>query len=240
MAYMKKLILTIAILSLLFLLTKSAFSQSTTEIPEDEFPEAAKEAKTVGFFFKKDEFKEKQRQERRELIKKQREEKRALIEKHRQETKEKKQQQQLKTKEKEKVKSKIKEEEEKISKTRKTEKLVQVVTSENDPLYILDAEVRKAKSAFLKIRDLDLKYTVRVKNQTPKIINVVSVVWQRSVPLEPTKLVTLETKTSKPIVPYEERIIQYNDLDPERQAETYKVKIKTVVFEDGSQWINPS
>ena len=49
-----------------------------------------------------------------------------------------------------------------------------------------------------------------------------------------------ETKISKPIIPYEKRIVQYNDLDSKRQGEEYRVKVAKIVFEDGTQWKNPA
>jgi len=99
--------------------------------------------------------------------------------------------------------------------------------------------VKGAKTNFLKITDIELNYKIKIVNQTPKIINVTSVVWERSEPFTDVPSTVLkETKISKPIIPYEERIIEYIEKDTFRNGETYRVKIVKVIFEDGTQWKN--
>lgn len=122
---------------------------------------------------------------------------------------------------------------------KKSNRYVEVITNQDDPLYIAEAGVLNSKTNFLKIKDVEFKYKIKVQNQTPKIINSVLVLWERNIPFIDTLTILKETKISKPIVPYEERIIEYNDLDSKREGEIYKVKIAKVVFEDGSQWQNP-
>ena len=65
------------------------------------------------------------------------------------------------------------------------------------------------------------------------------IIWERKIPFTETLTIQKETKISRPIVPYERRIVEYNDLDSKREGETYRVKIASVVFEDGTQWKNP-
>ncbi|MBI3590819.1 MAG: hypothetical protein HY094_05510 [Candidatus Melainabacteria bacterium] len=126
-----------------------------------------------------------------------------------------------------------------IQKAKHTDKVVEVYTSEEDPLYILEAEVLDTKTKFLKLRNVDFKYKLRIQNQTPKIISSALIIWERKIPFTESLTINKETKISKPIIPYEKRLVEYNDIDSKRQGETYRVKIAKVTFEDGTQWKNP-
>lgn len=127
-----------------------------------------------------------------------------------------------------------------IKKVKKVKRTVEVVTNENDPLYIFDASVLNAKTQFLGIKHVELKYKIVVHNQTPKIINSALIQWERKIPFGESQAILKETKISAPITPYEKRVIEYNDLDSTRQGELYKVKIANIIFEDGTQWKNPA
>ena len=133
----------------------------------------------------------------------------------------------------------IKEREEHLKKAKKSKRFVEVVSNPEDPLAIQEAAVIDSKTSFLKIDDVELGYKIKLKNQTPKIINNVLLIWVRKIPFNDSLTISREIKVSKPIIPYEEREIQYNDLDTKREGEIYKVKVDRIVFEDGSQWQNP-
>ena len=228
--------------------------------------EGSKEKKLGFSFFKKNELpnrqrkewtelKEKQAKERKELLTNQKEEKKKEKEEQLAKRKEEKNKQkeekstkrksekekkEIKETEKKSIKEELKERSKAINESKKFTKIVKIITDENDPLYITSAKVINTKTEFLKISGVDLKYSITIKNQTPKIINTVSIVWQRSLPFETNSLVSKETKISKPIVPYEERVIEYNEPNEKREAEIYKVKISKIIFEDGGLWKNPS
>jgi len=87
--------------------------------------------------------------------------------------------------------------------------------------------------------NVELKFKLRLVNQTSKIIDSALIVWERQLPFTDKLTMIKETKISKPIVPYQKRTIEYNDLDSKREGETYKVKIAHIIFEDGTQWKNP-
>ena len=126
-----------------------------------------------------------------------------------------------------------------VQKTTLADKLVEIISNENDPLFIRQAEVINARTEFLKIKNVESNYKIEVKNQTPKIINTVLIVWERKIPYDESLTIAKQTKVSKPLVPYEERVIEYNDLNSRREGESYKVKIANITFEDGTQWKNP-
>ena len=127
-----------------------------------------------------------------------------------------------------------------IKEIEKSNNTVEVVTNEGDPLYIKKAQVLKGKTNFLKIKDVDLKYRLELHNQTPKVINLAHIVWERKIAFNDTQTLAKEIKIAKPITPYEKRIFEYNELDSKRSGETYKVKVIKIVFEDGTQWKNPA
>ena len=133
----------------------------------------------------------------------------------------------------------IKEYNEKILNVKKRGKFIEVITNENDPVYILDARILKTRTDFLGIKDVEYKYRVRLHNQTPKIINSLLLAWERKIPFIDTQTIAKEFRVSKPITPYEKRVVDYNEIDSKRNGESYKVKIIRVIFEDGSQWKNP-
>ena len=116
---------------------------------------------------------------------------------------------------------------------------VEIVSNEEDPIHILDAKVAKAKTKYLKLKDVDLNYKLKIENQTPKIITTASIIWERMIPFDKLSTLKKETKVSKPLIPYEKRTVEYNDIDSIRQGEIYRVKISKVIFKDGSQWKNP-
>lgn len=126
-----------------------------------------------------------------------------------------------------------------VRKAKFSKRTVDIVTNESDPLYITEAEVLNSKTPFLKIKDVEFKYRARLHNQTPKIINSVLLVWERGIPFNESLTLAKETKISKPIIPYGKRTVEYNDLDSKREGEIYRLRITKVIFEDGTQWINP-
>lgn len=127
-----------------------------------------------------------------------------------------------------------------IKEIKKSDNTVEIISDEEDPLYIKKAQVLKSKTDFMEIKDVELKYRLELNNQTPKIINFVLIVWERKIAFNDTQTLAKEMKVAKPITPYEKRIVEYNELDSRRNGETYKVKISKVVFEDGTQWNSPT
>ena len=119
------------------------------------------------------------------------------------------------------------------------DRYVEVITSDSDPLFIQDANIINTKTKFLGIKGVEFKYKIKLQNQTPKIINSVLLIWERRIPFTDKLTIMRQTKISKPIIPYENRVVEYNDLDSKREGETYKVKVAHVIFEDGTQWKNP-
>ncbi len=126
-----------------------------------------------------------------------------------------------------------------VKEVKNSDNTVEVITDEEDPLYIKKAQVLKSKTDFMEIKDVEFKYRLELNNQTPKIINFVLIVWERKIAFNDTQTLSKEMKVAKPITPYEKRIVEYNELDSRRNGETYKVKISRVVFEDGTQWNSP-
>lgn len=196
----------------------------------DAFKQKRKEAK---------ELREKHLQERKELKERQKTE---LEEKRKERIEEKKRKKEIEKENKAKsieFENKLQARQNEIEKAKKTDKQVTILSSKEDPIYIERAEVIKdAKTKYLAMKGIELSYKIKIKNQTPKIINWFSFTWQRSLPFDDTQTFDKITKISKPLVPYEDRIIQYNELDSGREGEIYLVKINTVVFEDGTQWKN--
>lgn len=189
---------------------------------------------------------EKERFERAELLLKEKKERAALREKQKNEKNELKQKQEARTAEVKKIrnekleaKGQINDRLAEIRKARWSKKSIEIITDENDPIYIVNADVLEGKTEFLKIKSIDYKYKLSLVNQTPKIINSVLIIWERRIPFTETLTIAKRTKISRPIIPYEKRIVQYNDLNSKREGETYKVKIAKVLFEDGTQWKNP-
>lgn len=189
---------------------------------------------------------EKERFERAELLLKEKKERAILREKQRNEKKELKQKQEARTAEVKKIrnekleaKGQINDRLEEIRKARWSKRSIEIITDENDPIYIVNADVLEGKTEFLKIKNIDYKYKLVLVNQTPKIINSVLIIWERKIPFTETLTIAKKTKISRPMIPYEKRIVQYNDLNSKRDGEIYKVKIAKVLFEDGTQWKNP-
>lgn len=216
------------------------------------------EKKRSFLFFKRDELSEKHKIEMAELREKQEKERTAERERLKQE-KEKEELERAKVKEKEEQEDKlekesrdiklenkytaykqIKERKKEIRKTKKKKKFIEIITNEEDPVFIEDAYIKESKTKFLKLKDVELKYKVKLVNQTPKIINSALIVWERKIPFTESQTIERETKVSKPFIPYEKRTIEYNDLNSKREGETYRVKIIKVAFEDGTQWKNPN
>lgn len=189
---------------------------------------------------------EKEKLERAELNLKERKERSALREKQKIEKNELKQKQEARTAEVKKIrnekmeaKGQINDRLEEIRKARWSKRSIEIITDENDPIYIVNADVIDGKTEFLKIKSVDYKYKLSLVNQTPKIINSVLIIWERKIPFTDTLTIAKRTRISRPIIPYEKRIVQYNDLNSKRDGETYRVKIAKVLFEDGTQWKNP-
>ena len=237
---MKQLKITFSIF-LVCCLMMSIFSLKTLA-QETNVIDRKTEKKSRGFFlFRKKEgvklspeaeLKEKQKKEKEELIKK------LQTEKEKEETlKEKTSQEELKNKAQ--AQEQIYKRNKEIKQARKKDRNVEVTTSENDPLYIQRADVLNTKTKFLKIKNVDLKYKLVLHNQTPKIINTALIIWERRIPFTESQTILKEVKISKPVIPYEKRVVEYNDLNSRREGETYKVKIAKVIFEDGTQWSNP-
>ncbi len=126
-----------------------------------------------------------------------------------------------------------------LIKLKKSDKVIEVIRNNDDPLYITDADVLNGKTAFLGVKDIEFKYRLRLENQTPKVINSVLLIWERKLPFTESQTLMKETKFSKPILPYEYKIFEYNEMDSKRGGELYRVKIAKVIFEDGTQWKNP-
>lgn len=126
-----------------------------------------------------------------------------------------------------------------IRRIKKIGRLVEVSSNEEDPVYISEAAVLKAKTSFLKVRDVELKYKVKLQNQTPKIVTQVLLVWERKIPFTESLTIGKEVRVSNPILPYELRKTEYNETDSKREGETYRVKISKIIFEDGTEWKNP-
>ena len=208
-------------------------------------PQATKEQKKKRFvLFKPDPVREKQRQERRDLIEKQKQELEDLRTKATEERKT------VKTKEKKAIdlqqESKLKSDaevlkrEKEVKAAKRIKRVVDVTTSESDPLLIKHAEVKNTKTLFLKVKDVDFSYQIILKNQTPKIINFALIVWDRKIPFTGGETLIKKTVTvSKPIVPYEERIVEFNEPDSKREGESFAVRVVKVIFEDKTEWKNP-
>ncbi len=235
----------------------SGYSQEAAPVIIDPAPAATPASKKGISFFKPSEFSKKQRKERLELREKQEKERKTERERIKAE-KEKSKQENVKKLEKEKkaygfrgktneqslkqkniARESIHQRNKQIRKTKRTKKYVEITSSEEDPLFIIDAYVKNTKSEYLKLKGVEVKYNLKLINQTPKIIKSVLIIWERKIPFTETLTIQKETKISRPIVPYERRIVEYNDLDSKREGETYRVKIASVVFEDGTQWKNP-
>ena len=193
---------------------------------------------------KKDPLKEQQKLEKKALIEQQKKEHKELIEKQ------KKERADLKNVQKniiEAQKKSEKIEEEKINKKnarfkqlKKTERIVTTTTNPQDPLFISKAEILDGKTSLLKIKNIELNYRLEVINQTEKVINYTLLVWERKIALNDTETIKREVRFSKPIIPNDKTIIEYNELNSRRNGEIYAVKIVKIVFEDGTEWVNPA
>ena len=126
-----------------------------------------------------------------------------------------------------------------IIKLKEANNVIEILRNNDDPLYITDADILNGKTAFLGVKDIEFKYRLKLKNQTPKIINSILLVWERKLPFTESQTLIKETRFSKPILPYEFKIFEYNEMDSKRGGELYRVKIAKVIFEDGTQWKNP-
>lgn len=220
--------------------------------PQDVKEGKKEETKKRGFlFFKKDELTEKQKKERAELREKQKKERIAEQERIEAEAKSEakadaeeaelaQEKREIRLKNKYLARRQIKDRKKEIRKAKRSKKSIAVVTSEEDPLYISDVQIKKSKTLFLKLQDVDLHYKLKVQNQTPKIINSIIVVWERKIPFTDSLTIERELRISKPMIPYEKRTIEHHDLDSKREGETYRVRVARVYFEDGSQWKNPA
>lgn len=232
-------------------LNKTMAEQAQTINTEEIVKPAEKKEKRFFLFRKKEqakpspkvELREKQKKEAEELREKQKKEKEELIKKLQIEKekgntlKEKATKEELKNKYL--VKEQIKKRKNEVWEVKKKDRWIEVITNENDPLYIQKAFVLNTKTEFLKIKNVELKYKLILHNQTPKIINTALIVWERKIPFVDTQTILKEVKISKPVIPYEERAVEYNETNSRREGEIYKVKIAKVIFEDGTQWKNP-
>lgn len=194
----------------------------------------------------KTEVKEKEKLEKEELYLNEKKERSALREKYRQEKHELKQRQEARKEEIRKIRNekleakgqinfRLKE----IRRAQWRNRHVDIITSEEDPIYILDADILEGKTTFLKIKDIDLKYKIVLQNQTPKIVNSVLLIWERKIPFSDTQTIERTYKLSKPMIPYEKRVVTFNDLNSRREGEIFKVKVGKILFEDATQWKSP-
>jgi len=117
-----------------------------------------------------------------------------------------------------------------VKEIKKTSNTVEIITNEEDPLYIKKAQVLESKTKFMGVKDIEFKYKLELYNQTPKIISFVLIVWERSLAFNNTQTLAKQVKVAKPITPYEKRIVEYNELNSRRDGETYKVKIAKIIF----------
>ena len=187
---------------------------------------------------KKQEERKRQRKEKKNLRKQQKTEQKQALEKKREERKKVIEQKKSEAEKKRETRHALSEQKREIRKAKRAQKVVSITTKENDPIVILDASIKKSKTDFLKIKGVELEYKVKIKNNTPKIINLFTVIWGKGIPTSSSLPQEVETKIAKPLIPYEERIVKYNEVDNERQGETYSVKVKKVMFEDGTEWQN--
>ena len=202
-----------------------------------------------------EDLKNRQKQETEDLRKKRKQETEDLRKKRKQETEDLKKKTENDKAQKEALKKKVMEKQaesmlaaqeiinernKQILEVKKNDNTIEVITSKEDPLYIQKAQVLKSKTSFMRINDVEFKYKLELLNQTPKIINFVLIVWERKLAFNETQTLAKEVKVSKPIIPYENRVVEYNELDSRREGETYKVEIAKIVFEDGTQWKNPA
>lgn len=221
----------IILFSIIFLFTLQGNMVYSQEEEITSLREKQKDEKKAELAKKRKEHKEERDQKKEELAK------------TREEHKLEKEQSQIKREEskknKEITKKQISNRKKEITKARWSKNVVNVITSKEDPVYIYHAKVKKAKTEFLGLNDIDLSYRVKIKNQTPKIVNQVQVVWKRSEPFNDILTIKTDTNVSRPLLPYKNRTIQYNEEDSQREGETYSVLISKVLFEDGTQWTNP-
>ena len=122
----------------------------------------------------------------------------------------------------------------------RSERIVEVITHELDPLYIKLAQVKKTKTKFLRMKHVDLEYRLDLVNQTPKIINFVLLTWERKISFSNVQTLSKQFKISKPLVPYKVEKFRFNEVDSKREGETYKAVINRIIFEDGTEWNNPA
>ena len=233
--YKQCVLFTVIVISMVsFLPSLNVLSQETQEAVVDTATRHRQEQA---------ELRERQRKERAEERARKREERiRTKQEKKEERTRKRQEQKQVRgesLKTKYIAKQQIRERKKEIRKAKHKSATIEVIADSEDPLFIIEAKVTKAKTKYLKLKDVDLNYKIKIQNQTPKIITTVSLVWDRSIPFNKSSEITRETKISKPIIPYEKRVVEYNEVDSKREGETYRVKITKVVFEDGSQWNNP-
>ncbi len=216
-------------------------SYEIKEKSEDELTELNARARK-----ERNEIREKEKLERAELYLKEKKERYALKEKQRTEKTELRKRQAARKEEVKKVrnerldaKGQINDRLNEIRKVQWRDRHIEIITDENDPLYILDGDVVKAKTEYLKIKDIDYNYKLLLQNQTPKVINSVLIIWERRIPFIETQTIAKKFRIAKPFIPYEKRKVGFNEVNSRREGEIYRVKIAKVLFEDGSQWKNP-
>lgn len=214
----------------------------TRKEKQEETPVEEKEVTKTTETSPTKELREKHYKELKELKEKQKKEKEELKQKLEEEEKLKKevksQAHEEKTKNYRATKAQIKERKKQIWQARWKKRFIEVITNESDPVFIISADVKKGKTDFMRIKDVEFNYWLRVQNQTPKIINSILFIWEREIPFRGSAILR-ETRVSEPLIPYEKRVIKYNELDSKREGESYKVKVARVKFEDGTEWINP-
>ena len=187
-----------------------------------------------------DELKDRQEKEQNELVEKQKQEKEQFEQERTKERLILEKGKEVRLENDAKAKVEIKEYKKEIRKAKWAKSVVEVITNENDPLYIKFAEVKGGKTKFLKVKGVELSYKLKLKNQTPKIIVSALVTWERGLSFNESQTIAKEVKIATPIAPYSTRTVQFNDTNSKRDGEIYKVKVEKVIFKDGTQWKNPS
>jgi len=209
---------------------------------QEEAPVEEKEAVETKETSPTRELREKHSKELKELKEKQTKEKEELKQKLEEEEKLKKEVKSQAHEERAKnyliTREQIRERKKQIWQARWKKRFVEIITNKSDPVFIISADIKNGKTDFLRIKNVEFNYWLRIQNQTPKIINSILLIWEREIPFRGSAILR-ETRVSEPLVPYEKRVIKYNELDSKREGESYKVKVARVKFEDGTEWINP-
>lgn len=219
---------------------KNRQKKELDDLKKEEKTKKEEEKKEKPAVSRIDELKDRQEKELNELAERQKQEKEQLEQERIKERLILEKAKEVRSENSAKAKVEIKEYKKEVRKAKRAKSVVEVITNENDPLYIQFAEVKGGKTKFLKVKGVELSYKIKLKNQTPKIVTSALIGWERSVSFNESQTISKEAKIAKPIAPYSTRIVQFNETNSKRDGETYKVKVEKVIFKDGTQWKNPS